>query len=583
MVNFFPDLLRVNRNQRHSAAQQFPSSSSPQLRRASAERFLDVGQHAPPAPGDHHEGSSHEDEVFLPSKNFGFAQSEAVAEDAYEYDRLQRHCHTNENCGRQSHPYAHSTESEFSHQHHVGLTSCGQMVGHPSNGPRPQPRSMTMGAMKPLQDKEGFVGSGSNDRLNRQQLQRATTLAQQPDKLRGVRRPSSPTRRYSQPTHLDGICPHHAQEQRCQNSCFRLVDHPHANQFRPYCNSDAFPSAAKQHPALDSVHPLHTHRRRRSLTSSDSDDPVVNDFSASSSAGSSCGNPASLSRVGLCRTTLPENVIQEHRASRSDCDNKRDQQVYADEHREAWTPLYRDENDLEVQMLTGPNEPSSSRECMHNKLSAVDSQRDSAFYQSMHDLNGSPAVNYSSPSSGCSPEMGDDDMAYRERPRADPDSVRYVMSHPKSLKSARKTVPVQKERVYEDMIIKSHENVSAEAAGNNYCSPRSSFHGRAEPHGERYTEHVPNAPEYNSSLMNPSKHQIDDGLETGRNSASSARRMTCLWYRELFRTLELRQKDHCLNVRPKSLNGVKFDLKFWCKSHVCGFNGVRKLHLFFPR
>jgi len=93
------------------------------------------------------------------------------------------------------------------------------------------------------------------------------------------------------------------------------------------------------------------------------------------------------------------------------------------------------------------------------------------------------------------------------------------------------------------MIIKSHENVSAEAAGNNYCSPRLSFHGRAEPHGERYTEHVPNAPEYNSSLTNPSKHQIDDGLETGRNSASSARRMTCLWYRELFRTLELRQKS----------------------------------------
>lgn len=165
-------------------------------------------------------------------------------------------------------------------------------------------------------------------------------------------------------------------------SCFKHVEAPSPCRFQPY--------------ATDGRH-RGQQRQRRSIASSGSDDPIATDLS--SSAASSYGNPASLVRSTAGRRLVRGNAIPEH------------------DHRMVG------EEDLEVERLT--TVAMATNDTM--KTNSNGSQRDSAFYQSYHDINhGTPSVSYSSPSSGCSPEMtnccGDNDGAttvYYERTKHD--------------------------------------------------------------------------------------------------------------------------------------------------------------------
>ena len=82
--------------------------------------------------------------------------------------------------------------------------------------------------------------------------------------------------------------------------------------------------------------------------------------------------------------------------------------------RDSWSST-RDEADLEVQRLTNSHCDGIMVQKGHTTTHQQehDSQRDSAFYQSLPDVTKSSSTssnkNYSSPSSGCSPEMSGDD------------------------------------------------------------------------------------------------------------------------------------------------------------------------------
>jgi len=157
-------------------------------------------------------------------------------------------------------------------------------------------------------------------------------------------------------------------------SCFKHVEAPSPCRFQPYATDGR-----------------HKQRQRRSIASSGSDDPIATDLS--SSAASSYGNPASLVRSTAGRRLVRGNVIPEH-----------DNRMGAEE-------------DLEVERLT--TVAMATNDTM--KTNSNGSQRDSAFYQSYHDINhgSTPATSYSSPSSGCSPDQTEHHQVYYERTKDD--------------------------------------------------------------------------------------------------------------------------------------------------------------------
>ena len=274
-----------------------------------------------------------------------YPSSEREVED--EYDHLQRHCHI----------------------HGSHLAGCLQ-INHPTGArrapgdppiPIPHPRSHTMNVVNPARsqqrssEKEGIVPGWKG--------QKASTLA-------------------------------NMQGREWDHS--RNTDAPH-NENTYLLPSKHFPvtnkmeSKIQENPRLiESLHP--TARQRRSMSSSGSDDPIVNDYSASSSADSKppsingSMNANSDGRGGPLMTPA-------HRWERSRCPMHHNEEY-----------VERDENDLEVELLTEADTRSSA-ECLHlHPKLCNELQRDSAFCQSMQELGSSPMNFFSSNSSHSSQE-----------------------------------------------------------------------------------------------------------------------------------------------------------------------------------
>lgn len=146
---------------------------------------------------------------------------------------------------------------------------------------------------------------------------------------------------------------------------------------------------------------------RRSINSSGSEDPIVNDLSASSSAGSKpSSTTGTISGKPSNEVTIGSLAPYRHAPSE--------------------TNIEGDENDLEVQRLT------NSERCEEEKQERIDSfQRDSAFCQSAAELD-SPFNRYSSPSSRCSARVPEPRMFQHHvrNPNINASSSDLINPHP---------------------------------------------------------------------------------------------------------------------------------------------------------
>ena len=263
-------------------------------------------------------------------------------EDAY--DHLQRHCH---------HRGEHPVSTGCHHTHHAG--GIRRAVGDPL--PPTNSRSQTINFLNPERNHQGVPDK--EDVQPSWNGKKASTLAnmQGRENIRNIEHPQDenayllPSKRYREAHEMD----------------------------RKASNNSRVP---------ESLHPQT--RQRRSMTSSGSDDPIVNDYSASSSAGS---KPSSVNGTINASAVGVPSIIAARRWQRGRCPVHHNEEY-----------IERDENDREVELLTEADKLGSA-ECLYSHTDTCpDQQRDSAFYPSMQELESSPLTRYSSNSSPCSQE-----------------------------------------------------------------------------------------------------------------------------------------------------------------------------------
>ncbi|CAK8689707.1 unnamed protein product [Clavelina lepadiformis] len=477
-------------NQRRAITQQH-SSSSTQLRRMSDDRMLD-------AKNESNQSRSHEDEMFVTAKAPCLPHDALVGqvgEDAY--DHLQRHCHPNELYGHErTRPCTH--DGECAHIQHSNTCRADPYKSQP----RLQAHSKTMNHIKALQSRDLCYDKEDVNLQRRPEFQRASTLsnttsvASALDWEKGY--PIAASRRFSQPTRSN------------ESTCSHCEDpHPETRRLLTSNTSTPSPTQYDQH-SVKLLRPIAHHSQRRSITSSESDDPIVNDFSASSSAGSSCGNPASLTRTIGGRQSLISSTIIENQDNHINYETR----PY---HPEGWSGHYRDENDLEVQRLTDPVPSNCKTQYKQSEPCSTDSQRDSAFYQSTPDLDSSPAMHCISKSRDGSPDITTN-VTHRHGLKAS-DKHRYVMT-PVAASQERGTV---KDGMSDGVRASEGTRRTSVMSEDSLCPDRNNFNAASDSYydgrresGEILRTNIPHGAEYSQDYE--SRAILD----------STGRMMTCL-------------------------------------------------------
>ena len=304
------------------------------------------------------------------SQHPSFMGRNDVVEDAY--DHLQHHCH-----------HEHSGLVECSHIHHAGTRRGG---GDLPRRPLPQqPRSQTMNPLHPARERHQVV-----ERENRiLRSQKASTLAN----MQG---------------HELGREVSYDMEGNQQADPRRENDYLLPIQQVEYSGYNSKMDRNRKPLHSQSSHPNRAPRQRRSMASSGSDDPVVNDYSASSSVGS---KPSSLTGTITAKPCITQrNAFQNITPQR--WEGGRAPAHFREEDAE------RDENDLEVELLTEADKCQATKLLHPHSEACDDQQRDSAFYQSMAELDASPMARYSSNSSHCSPDSGNTELHHFRHQRA---------------------------------------------------------------------------------------------------------------------------------------------------------------------